>query len=41
VEALASTKEDLHAQLLDKETKLAEAQEEASQLNDVLERYRA
>jgi hypothetical protein len=41
VEALASTKEDLHAQLLDKETKLAEAQKEASQLNDVLERYRA
>jgi hypothetical protein len=41
VEALASTKEDLHTQLLDKEAKLAEAQKEASQLSDVLERYRA
>jgi hypothetical protein len=41
VEALASTKEDLHAQLLDKEAKLAEAQKEASQLSDVLEQYRA
>jgi hypothetical protein len=40
VEALTSTKEDLHAQLLDKETKLAEAQREASQLSGVLERYR-
>jgi hypothetical protein len=39
VEALTSTKEDLHAQLLDKETKLAEAQREASQLSGVLERY--
>jgi hypothetical protein len=39
VEALTSTKEDLHAQLLDKETKLAEAQKEASQLSGVLERY--
>jgi hypothetical protein len=38
VEALASTKEDLHAQLLDKDAKLAEAQKEASQLSDVLER---
>jgi hypothetical protein len=36
---LTSTKEDLHAQLLDKETKLAEAQREASQLSGVLERY--
>jgi hypothetical protein len=41
VEALASTKEDLHAQLLDKDAKLAEAQKEASQLSDMLERYRA
>jgi hypothetical protein len=41
VKALASTKEDLHAQLLDKEAKLAEAQKEASQLSDVVERYRA
>jgi hypothetical protein len=40
VEALASTKEDLHAQLLDREAKLTEAQKEASQLSDVLERYR-
>jgi hypothetical protein len=41
MEALTSTKEDLHAQLLDKEAKLADAQKEASQLSDVLERYRA
>jgi hypothetical protein len=41
VETLTSTKEDLHAQLLDKEEKLAEAQKEASQLSDVLGRYRA
>jgi hypothetical protein len=41
VEALSNTKEDLHAQLLDKEAKLAEAQREASQLSGVLERYRA
>jgi hypothetical protein len=40
VEALASTKEDLHTQLLDKDAKLAEAQKEASQLSDVLERCR-
>jgi hypothetical protein len=40
VEALTSAK-DLHAQLLDKEAKLAEAQKEASQLSDVLGRYRA
>jgi hypothetical protein len=39
VEALTSTKEDLHAQLLDKEAKLAEAQREASQLSGVLEWY--
>jgi chromosome segregation ATPase len=41
VETLTSTKEDLHAQLLDKEEKLAEAQKEASQLSAVLGRYRA
>jgi hypothetical protein len=41
VEALTNTKEDLHAQLLDKEAKLAEAQKEASHLSGVLERYRA
>jgi hypothetical protein len=40
VEALTSTKEDLHAQLLDKEAKLAEAQREMSQLSGVPERYR-
>jgi hypothetical protein len=39
VEALTSTKEDLHAQILDKEAKLDEAHKEASQLSDVLERY--
>jgi hypothetical protein len=39
VEALTSTKEDLHAHLLDKEAKLAEAQRETSQLSGVLERY--
>jgi hypothetical protein len=41
VETLASTKEDLHAQLRDRDAKLAEAQKETSQLSDVLERYRA
>jgi hypothetical protein len=41
VEALNNAKEDLHAQLLDKEAKLAEAQKEASELSGVLERYRA
>jgi hypothetical protein len=40
VENLASTKEDLGAQLRDKEAKLAEAQNELSQLSSVLERYR-
>jgi hypothetical protein len=40
VEALSSAKEDLHAQLVDKEAKLAEAQKEASELSGVLERYR-
>jgi hypothetical protein len=37
----ASTKEDLHAQLRDRDAKLAKAQKEMSQLRDVLERYRA
>jgi hypothetical protein len=41
VENLASTKEDLGAQLRDKEAKLAKAQNELSQLSNVLERYRA
>jgi hypothetical protein len=41
VEALNNTKEDLHAQLLDKEAKLAETQKEASKLSGVLEWYRA
>jgi hypothetical protein len=41
VENLASTKEDLGAQLRDKEAKLAEAQNELSQLSNVLEWYRA
>jgi hypothetical protein len=40
-ETLASTKEDLHAQLRDKDAKLAEAQKEANQLSDVMEQYRA
>jgi uncharacterized coiled-coil DUF342 family protein len=40
VENLASTKEDLGAQLRDMEAKLAEAQNELSQLSNVLERYR-
>jgi hypothetical protein len=41
VEALNSAKEDLHAQLVDKEAKLAEVQKEASELSGTLERYRA
>jgi hypothetical protein len=41
MENLASTKEDLSAQLRDKNAKLAEAQNEMSQLSSVLERYRA
>jgi hypothetical protein len=41
VEDLASTKEDLDVQLRDRDAKLAEAQKEANQLSDVLERYRA
>jgi hypothetical protein len=40
VEALGSAKEDLHAQLADREAKLAEAQKEASDLSGALERYR-
>jgi hypothetical protein len=39
VEALSSAKEDLHAQLADREAKLAEAQREASELSGALERY--
>jgi hypothetical protein len=41
VEILSSAKEDLHAQLVDKEAKLAEAQKEASEPSGTLERYRA
>jgi hypothetical protein len=41
MEALSSTKEDLHAQLVNKEAQLAEAQKEASELSGTLERYRA
>jgi chemotaxis receptor (MCP) glutamine deamidase CheD len=39
VEVLGSAKEDLHAQLVDREAKLAEAQKEASELSGTLERY--
>jgi hypothetical protein len=41
VEILSSAKEDLLAQLVDKEAKLAEAQKEAGELSGTLERYRA
>jgi hypothetical protein len=41
MEALSSTKEDLHAQLINKEAQLAEAQKEASELSRMLEQYRA
>jgi chromosome segregation ATPase len=41
MENLASTKEDLGAQLRDKTAKLAEAQNEMSQLSNVLEQYHA
>jgi chromosome segregation ATPase len=41
VENLACTKEDLGAQLRDKEAKLTEAQNELSQPSNVLEWYRA
>jgi chromosome segregation ATPase len=40
VETLSSAKEDLHAQLVNKEAKLAEAQKVASELSGTLERYR-
>jgi hypothetical protein len=39
-ENLASAKEDLDAQLRDKDARLTEAQNETSRLNSVLERYR-
>jgi hypothetical protein len=41
MEVLSSTKEDLHAQLVNKEAQLAEAQKEASELSGTLERYQA
>jgi hypothetical protein len=41
VEASNNAKEDLHAQLVNKEAKLIEAQKEASELSGALERYRA
>jgi hypothetical protein len=41
VKTLSSAKEDLHAQLVNKEAKLAEAQKEVSELSGMLERYRA
>jgi hypothetical protein len=41
LETLSSTKEELHAQLANKEAKLAEAQKVASELSGTLERYRA
>jgi predicted nucleic acid-binding Zn-ribbon protein len=41
VDTLSNAKEDLHAQLVDKEAKLAEAQKEASELSGTLERYHA
>jgi hypothetical protein len=40
MESLSSAKEDLHAQLADKEAKLTEAQKEAGELSGTLERYR-
>jgi hypothetical protein len=40
MEKLASAREDLAAQLRDKDTKLTEAQNEINRLNGVLERYR-
>jgi chromosome segregation ATPase len=40
VETLGSTKEDLQVRLADREAKLAEAQEKASELSGTLERYR-
>jgi hypothetical protein len=41
VEVLGIAKEDMHAQLVDREAKLAEAQKEASELSGTLGRYRA
>jgi septal ring factor EnvC (AmiA/AmiB activator) len=41
VEVLGIAKEDMHAQLVDREAKLAEAQKEASELSGTLEQYRA
>jgi chromosome segregation ATPase len=41
METLSSAKEDLHAQLVNKEAQLDEAQKEASELSGTLERYRA
>jgi hypothetical protein len=41
VETLSSAKEDLHAQLVEKEAKLAEAQKEAGELSGTLEQYQA
>jgi chromosome segregation ATPase len=41
VEAINNAKEDLHAQLVDREAKLAEAQKEVSELSGTLERYQA
>jgi hypothetical protein len=41
VEVLGIAKEDMHAQLVDREAKLAEVQKEASELSGTLERYRA
>jgi hypothetical protein len=40
VEALGSAKEDLHAQLADREAELAEVQDKAGELSGTLERYR-
>jgi chromosome segregation ATPase len=40
IENLASAKEDLDAQLRDKDARLTEAHNETSRLNSVLERYR-
>jgi hypothetical protein len=39
VEILSSAKEDLHAQLVDKEAKLVETQKETGELSGTLERY--
>jgi hypothetical protein len=39
MERLASTKEDLNAQLRNKDAELADPKNEAGRLNDILERY--